>query len=406
MTKQSGQKRRTILISGAGIAGLASALFVARAGYRVEIFEQAEKLDPIGSGLQLSPNAMHVLAQLGLERQIKSVAIAPVKIDIRNGTSGRVIVQIPLGTNIVRSFGQPYLVIHRADLQKILLSACENEPDILIRNGTKVVDAVQHSNGVSVLGSSAAGTFNFRGVGLVGADGVHSVIRNECFECKPAVATKTTALRAMLPTSQIAENLRSDNITMWLAPNAHLVLYPVRGGQYTNIVITVPDNFDTNFKTGGLSGFNIKAGLNGWHEEVTDLLDANTNWSQWPLYEAPSLSSWQENCTILIGDAAHAMTPHAAQGAAMGLEDAAVLGFALSSRENIVDAFSLYQEKRLTRANAVRRISRTNKMIYQLPQPMGSFRNLAMRMMGGSRIFARQNWIYSWNPPIPGQLEV
>ncbi len=399
------KERRTILICGAGIAGLASALFMSRAGFRVEIFEQAEKLDPIGSGLQLSPNAMHVLAELELEEQIKAVASAPSKIEIHNGLNGKKITQILLGDGIVDKYGQQYLVIHRADLQEILLGACLDEPDIQVRMGTAVQDAVSHANGITVIADGPNGTGNYRGIGLLAADGVNSIIRSECFHCTKSISTGTFALRALVKSQDMPTGLHLENILMWLAPNAHAVVYPVRNGTYHNIVLTVPDNFGEKSKEQIISGnkftgANIAASLDKWDIGFTQLLDLNTRWTSWPLRGAPKLDKWSEGSIVLVGDAAHAMTPHAAQGAAMGLEDAAVLRWAISKRTSLPEAFRLYQSVRMPRAAAVSQLSGKNKKIYQLPQGLAIFRNMGMRYMGGEKIFNRQDWIYRWKPPI------
>ena len=402
------KERRTILIAGAGIAGLATALFIARAGYRVEIFEQAPKLEPVGSGLQLSPNAMAVLAALELDHQIKLVSTAPSAIEMRNGRDGKKIGEIPLGREVVEKYGQPYLVIHRSDLQKILYSACRNDPDIKLRMGVLVRDAVTHPNGVSLIADSRDGTSNYRGIGLVGADGVNSVIRNECIDCKAAIPTGTQALRALVRSAQMPADIPRTKICMWLAPDAHAVIYPVRGENYHNIVLTVPDNFGKSRKAkkslrlgddNQITGNDIADALGQWDATFNQLLELNTQWLKWPLIGAPALGHWSQGDIVLVGDAAHAMTPHAAQGAAMGLEDAAVLGWAVKRDLPLAQAFELYYNKRIERTNAVARLAQRNKMIFQLPQKLAVARNLAMRMMGGRRILNRQDWIYRWKPP-------
>lgn len=392
------KQRRTILIAGAGIAGLASALFVARAGYRVEIFERSKTLDPIGAGIQLSPNAMHVLALLGLERQIKSVAIAPAQIDVRDARSGNSITSIPLGTAVITKYNQPYLVIHRADLQNILLAACKNEPDIQVKMDVQVRDAVAHPNGISIIADTVSGTRNYRGAALIGADGVHSIIRNECFDAAKARSTHTVALRAMVRTRDVSQDLQSGNITMWLGTNAHAVIYPVRAGRYHNIILTVNENFCAGSNTAKISGHEIAAELPNWNDSFKTLLDINTDWTHWPLFGVPVLKKWHEGCVMLIGDAAHAMTPHAAQGAAMALEDAAVLGYAMEQDNNLQEAFTLYQDKRKKRVDAVCRFSTKNRIIYQLPIGLAQIRNIGMRVLGGTRLFNRQDWIYRWRP--------
>lgn len=390
---------RTLFISGAGIAGLACALFASKAGYRVELYEQSAKLDPIGSGLQLSPNAMHVLAQLGLDRQVKSVANAPVEIEVYPFHSDQKITSIPLGVKIVQKYAQPYLVIHRADLQRILATACKNDPDIHLLMGHTIRDAVLHPNGVSIITDSAQGTQTHSALGLIGADGVHSVIRTECFECGAAKSTGTLAYRALVRNEAVAEQNRSQNTRMWLAPNIHAVAYPIGGERYTNLVLTVSEQFDQSID-GKLTGAKIAEKLSRWHPDFKQFLDINTDWTRWPLFAAPKLANWQEGCILLVGDAAHAMTPHAAQGAAMALEDAATLGWALTTEPTLETAFGQYQHERFKRVNAVVSYSEKNRQIFQLQQPFSTFRNLGMKIIGGKGILKRQDWIYRWRPPV------
>ena len=408
------KERRTILVCGAGISGLASALFIARAGYRVEIYEQATNLNTVGSGLQLSPNAMHVLKTLGLERQIKSASTAPPCIEIHSATSGKNVTEIPLGTNITQKYKQPYLVIHRADLQKILYIACQNEPDISIKLGTMVQDAVAHPNGISIIADNAEGTQNYRGVALIGADGVNSVIRKECFATSKIKTSGTFALRALINNAYMPEHLKSNNISMWLAPNAHAVIYPLRAHNYQNVVLTVRNDFGIKAAKSEISSYSsddeanisrdkIAQGLNNWHPNFTQLLNIDTQWTKWPISVVGKLQKWQEGRFVLVGDAAHAMTPHAAQGAAMALEDAAVLGWAISSGNQLEDAFILYQKERDIRINSVRRLSQKNKNLFQMPQYMSYMRNFvlwASGNIGAKRILARQDWIYNWRAPI------
>ena len=393
------KERRTILISGAGIAGLASALFVSRAGFRVEVFEQAASLDPIGSGLQLSPNAMHVLGQLGLERLIKAVAMAPEKIEIRQATSNKKIIDIPLGEEVSAEYGQPYLVIYRADLQNILHSACLDDPDITFHMGTTVHDAVAHPNGVSVVANDKSSTSNYRGVALIGADGVQSNIRKECFDTKEIQSSGTCALRALVRSDLMPAAFQDGNIRMWLGSKAHAVTYQVRAGRYHNIILTVPKNFANSPLSNKITGAKISTELSDWCPEFMSLFDLNIEWTRWPLNTAPNLKTWAEGCIVLVGDAAHAMTPHAAQGAAMALEDAAVLGWALRHENDLAKAFIIYQQQRFGRVNKARRLSSTNKVLYQLPFPLSNFRNYGMEKIGGEGILKRQDWVFRWQPP-------
>ncbi len=222
---------RTILIAGGGIAGLTAALALARKGFRAVVFEQSQKLEPIGAGIQLSPNAMHVLLGLGLGDALRPHVVSPAEIRIRKASTGNDIVRVPLGSYAQQRYGAPYWMIHRGDLQAVLLDAVRALPDVRLTLGGEVQDYVVHANGVTAQVRFEAKTGEERCVGLIGADGLWSTIRERLGYSDPPHFRKRTAWRAVIPADVVDNDAREASINLWLGRHAHLVHYPIRSGQ-------------------------------------------------------------------------------------------------------------------------------------------------------------------------------
>lgn len=401
---------RTILVSGGGITGLTAALCLAKAGFRVEVFEKAEGFDTIGAGLQISPNALQVIEELGLLRRLKSVSVAPVSIRVMSAISGKDITAIPLGATVIERYGLPYLVAHRADLHQVLAGAAHDHPDITIHLGAQIKDFTAHANGVTALGFREGDMREYHAVAIVVADGVWSKLRVSHFHARPAVFSGLVAWRALIAADQLPGSRDLENTQLWLAPNAHAVSYPVRNGRYLNIV-AITKSRDTSGRDAqedwhqAAFASELKPALKGWSGEFMALLNHRARWTRWPLFRIVRTSSWTNGPAALAGDAAHAMLPFAAQGAAMGIEDAAVLANCLQgvapSPEAVEEALKNYEGLRRKRVARTAKLSSSNQSIYHLPQPFSTARDLGMMTLGGYRLLARQNWLYDWRPDTP-----
>jgi len=386
-------ERRTILISGGGIAGLSAALALVKTGHRVEVFESAEKFEPIGAGIQLSPNALRVLFDFGVERQLKMLATVPASIQMIDAQSGRQLAEIPLGRETITRYGVPYLVIHRADLHRVLLNACNDDPEIDVHMSSQVVDVVTHANGVTVLARQPSGVTEFVGSALVVADGVHSRIRSEILNLKPAVNSGFSAWRTMLPVEAAPCAACRDHTRVWLGRGAHAVTYPVRSNRYLNVVaITQSGKPGSQFTSVDA----LRSQFKDWHEDFTGLFDVQTHWSAWPVYETRDVENMAFGPVVLAGDAAHAMLPFAAQGAAMAIEDAAVLAQQVAAHESVEEAFLAYQKLRVPRIRKTVRLAHANRFIYHMRGPFAYARNAALKKIPGDRLLARQDWLYNW----------
>jgi len=392
---------RHVIVAGAGIAGLTAALTMAKAGLRVTLLEQADRLLETGAGLQLSPNATRVLTSLGLRERLLPHAVAPHAIRVMSGGSGREIVRIPLA-DAEKKYGAPFWVLHRADLQAALVAAAQASMDITLKLGTRVEDFAAHVKGVSVLGRQDRQVFDERGMVLIGADGIWSNVAARLKRQRPAQFAHRTAWRALIPADSVPAEFRAPFVHLWLGLDAHLVHYPVKGGSLINIVGIVHDEWN---EAGWSAPGEPKEILRHfarwtWHDRARDLIATPKRWLKWALYERKAAFRGGEGPVSLIGDAAHPMLPFLAQGAGMAIEDAAVLAWCLKEyRDDPADALRAYEGARRLRTARAQQVSHKQGTIYGRSGPEALVRNLGMKFMGGDRLRAHYDWIYTWRSP-------
>lgn len=387
------------MIAGAGIGGLTAALALARHGFRVVVFERNERLEETGAGIQLSPNASRVLIALGLGSALDRDAVAPRAIRIMRA-NGREVVQIPLGPAIERRFGAPYWVVHRADLQAALLKAVSVRPEIALRLGMQLGDLTVRSDRIAVNGQGAGGETNDQGMALIGADGVWSNVRRALGDETPPRFSGRTAWRAVVPIEQAPAAFREPATHLWMGRNAHLVHYPVKAGRVLNLVAIVHDTFqDAGWSTRGERQALLER-FRHWCEPARTLLALPDTWLKWALFDRAPAQRWGTGPVTLLGDAAHPMLPFLAQGAAMAIEDAAVLAACLARGDGrAAAALRSYEGLRFARTARVQREARRNDVVYHLGGPFALARDLVLRTIGGERLLMRYDWLYNWRPP-------
>lgn len=374
------RERRTIAIAGAGIGGLTAALALARAGFAVTLAERAAALSEVGAGIQISPNAGRVLAQLGLEEAIAARATEPEAIVVRSGSHGGTLATIA-ATEFRRRYGLPYRVMHRAYLQAVLLEAVRAEPAINLRLGAE---------------TSAPGDAD----AMIAADGVWSSHRDAMPGAARAVPSERTAWRATVPAAALPEGARSNAIGLWLGPGAHLVHYPVRQGTAVNIVAIVEDarNNDRAWNAPGDPAL-LAGRFAGWADAPQAIVAASPTWQTFAIATVNSDGPWVSGKTALLGDAAHAMLPFLAQGAAMAIEDAAVVASALSASDDVTAALAAYERERKQRVARVAAASARTGAWYHATGARALARDAALRIGSAALVLGTNDWIYRWRPP-------
>jgi salicylate hydroxylase len=393
---------RTVIIAGAGIGGLTAALALARNGFRALVLEQAERLEETGAGIQLSPNATRILIDLGLADRLQPHVVAPTAIRVLGGRSGREIVRIPLGAGAAQRYGAPYWVIHRGDLQAALSDAAVQDLNIVLRLGMSMEDLATHPHGVTISARGATGLWTEHGHAVIAADGLWSAARARIASRTPPHFAGRTAWRALVPAAQLAPEFREPLVHLWLGHDAHLVHYPVKGGKLVNVVVITADDWSGPGWSEPASRVDLLARLSSrrWAPQAHSVFRAPDAWLKWALYETEPLASFAHGAAALLGDAAHAMLPFLAQGAAMAIEDAAVAAQCLARMpDDPAAAWESYSAIRRRRTRKVQWLAARNGKRYHRAGAAAMLRNTAMRLLGGERLLQNYDWLYDWRPP-------
>jgi salicylate hydroxylase len=368
-----------ILIAGAGIAGLASAL--ACRTHDCIVLERAPAFSPIGAGLQLGPNAVRALQKLRVWDAVEPFTSSPSAIHMRDGLNGKVMKILPLGQQFQKRYGAPYRVAHRADLHQALLKCVAQHSNIDVRLDVKISGVTPHLDHVAVTTNVA--TLNYQS--LIATDGVNSFIRSALFAGATAIDSGFEFHRALLtlPTASM-KNVALDCVNVWLYPHGHVVHYPVGEDQRLNIVAITP------------RGTSVTTHFSKACADLQNLLQlANNDWTLWSGLHAPALKSWTKGGVLLLGDAAHGTLPFLAQGAAMALEDAACLSEVLKSAHSLNHAFTETAARRKLRTTKLHHASLRAGHIYHVSGVTRRLRNAALMATPPSLITAGLDWIYN-----------
>jgi salicylate hydroxylase len=392
---------RTVIVAGAGIGGLTVSLALARSGFRVLVLERAERLEETGAGIQLSPNATRTLIDLGLGDRLRPHVVSPSALRVLDARSGSEIVRIPLG-EVAQRYGAPYWVIHRGDLQAVLAAVVAQELNVSVKLGTRMEDFATHPHGVTVAAYGSAGLWSERGHALIAADGLWSDSRARMgFKGRPRFAGRA-AWRALVPAQEVAPEFRDPSIHLWLGRDAHLVHYPVKGGEVINVVVIAADSWNGAGWSEPASRVDLLRHVAAahWAPQVHALIRVPETWLKWALYDGRPLLGFSQGAAALLGDAAHPMLPFLAQGAAMAIEDAAVAARCLARMpDDAPAALRSYSAIRRARTRKVQRLAVRNGQRYNLRGAPAMLRNAAMRAVGGERLLHHYDWLYDWRLP-------
>lgn len=401
---------RTIYIAGAGIAGLTLALALAKFGATVVLLERNKQIQEVGAGLQISPNARRVLNQLGLDRHVQARAFEPSGIDVYPFRAGRPLVTMRLGDAFTERFGAPYAVMHRADLADVLYKACKRFANIDILFGVRSFDVATHSRGVSVIVDESSGSARSTGAyAFVGADGVNSRTRTAVMSGPAASYSGAVAWRTTLPMSSLNNEFATDKVTLLFAPGYHAVCYPLHHRDQFNIALFAKVKEDVVFSDAPPRAPSLPwAMLRSRHFDAL-MKAAEGAWGFWPMSTVET-ATWHAGGIGLVGDAAHAMLPFQAQGAAMAIEDAAILAPLLITETTADAAFARYQAIRQARVERVRKLSASNAFAFHMEWPFTMARDTVIRAQGANGHFRRLGWLYDYDaapdPDIPPAPQV
>ena len=387
-----------ILIAGGGIAGLATALALARRGIRSHILEQREQFSEAGAGIQIGPNGVRVLEALGVAPRLRAHVSLPEEIVVHQGGTGRVLTRMPLGNWIAARHGAPYWVVHRGDLQAALLAHVRETRGITLETGFPVAEVLAEGDHVAV--RAASGTIA-RGPVLIGADGIRSWVRVALAPGARLRFSGKAASRALLSPEDGAALGDPASMGVWLAPGAHVVHYPIAAGAQFAVVAIVPDHRMTDDWAATNDWATLEPHLAAFAPALRTVLARAPEWRRWALFEADPLAHFAKGRIALAGDAAHPVLPFLAQGGVMALEDAMVLADVLAADPgDPARALEAYDAARRPRIDAIVTTSRQNGRIFHLSGPAAVARNLTMAAVPATRLMARYDWVYGWRPPI------
>ncbi|WP_396434469.1 FAD-dependent monooxygenase [Limnohabitans sp.] len=392
------QAHKQVVIAGGGIGGLAAAVACAQRGLPVQLLERAAQLSEAGAGIQMGPNVTRILQAWGLGAALAQLAAFPLQLQARDAQTGQVLGRLTLGARAQARYGAPYATIHRADLQGLLHRAAQSAGvDLLLGQtvqnwqGTEAALQVNTAQGLSLQASA-----------LIGADGVWSAVRQQLLGDAPARFTGHLAYRALVAQADLPAHLRSDQITVWLGPRLHVVHYPVRSGQWLNLVAIVHGDQPVQAEAWDSDG-QTQALMQAMGAVGTDLherLASVPAWRQWALHDRAPLSASHQMAqgrVALLGDAAHPMRPYLAQGAGMAIEDAQVLAQRLSAGgASVPEQLQAYAEQRWARNARVQARAIRNGRIFHATGPVAWGRKLSMRLMGERLMDVP--WLYGGGP--------
>ena len=356
---------KPVLIVGGGLGGIATALCLRGRGVPFELFEQAEAFREVGAGIQLSANVMRILMKLGLGESLAAIGVMPRGLEVRSWQSGERILWTPLGHEAERHFGAPYYHAHRAQILAVLVGALGSAN---VHFGSKVARVAHDERGASVTledGTTHSGEI------VVGADGIHSLVRDQFFGKSTPRFSGNVAWRGTMPAENVADLKLEFLSSNWWGPDRSLVHYFISGGR-THNWIGVGRSQAPSRESWSATG-NVEEALGeyaGWHPQVLGVIRATTKLFRMALYDREPLASWHEGRVVLLGDAAHAMLPYHAQGAAQSIEDAYVLAACIAETPSApVEAIERYERLRKERAEWVQRFSRQAEELFNMSDP-------------------------------------
>lgn len=386
-------KSGKVLVVGGGIGGLAAALALARQGIRVELLEQAETIGEIGAGIQLAANAFAALDALGVGEAARNRAVFTDYLKLMDAIDAREVAVVDVGAPYRERFGNPYAVIHRADIHLSILEAVQDHPLIAFRTATRVERLEQGARGVTVIDQRGE---RHQADAVIGCDGVKSAIRQTLIGDAPRV-TGHVVYRAVVDVANMPAELRVNAPVVWAGPHCHLVHYPLRGGQQYNLVVTFHSRETETWGVREGSKAEVLSYFEGIHPLPHQMLDRPDSWKRWATADRDPVERWSFGRATLLGDAAHPMTQYVAQGACQALEDAVTLGAAVQAADGDFEAaFRLYEQARIPRTARVLYAARDMGRIYHAKGVDRLVRNSLWTGRTTAQFHDALQWLHGW----------
>ena len=392
MTTTSAQPA-PVLVVGGGIGGMAAALALRQAGHPVELFEQAAEIGEIGAGIQLGPNAFAAMDALGCGPRARARAVYTDELVMMDAIDGSRVASIPVGDAFRARFGNPYAVIHRADIHRSVYEEVQAASDVRLHTACRIEQIETDADGVTL---TDAGGRRHRGAALIGCDGVRSVVRQTVVGDPPRVSGHVV-YRAVTPRERMPQDLRWNAAAIWVGPNCHLVHYPLRGGEQYNIVVTFHSREHEEWGVRDGSREEVLSYFTEICPRARQLLDTPTSWKRWATADRDPIERWGDGPVTLLGDAAHPMLQYLAQGACMALEDAVTLREAiLACDHDLPRAFRLYESRRVVRTARVVISAREMGRLYHARGVERLVRNSLWKDRSPERFYDALEWLYGW----------
>jgi salicylate hydroxylase len=388
--------KQKILIAGAGLGGLTAALALLRDGHDVTVFEQATQLGEVGAGLQLSANATRVLSLLGIDEAVRAVASVPAGKQVRLWNTGQTWKLFDLGQQSLAEYGHPYYTLYRPDLHRMLVEAVRAiKADALVL-GAKCAGFESTDGGVTLLLEDGR---RFQGDLLVGADGVHSRIRQGLVGQDEPQFSGCLAWRGVIPAASLPEHLRTPVGTNWIGPGGHVIHYPLRRNELVNFVGVVErSDWTVESWTAAGSVEECLRDFAGWNEDVHTLIRSIATPYKWALMVREPLQQWTRGRVTLLGDACHPTLPFLAQGAAMAIEDGAMLARCLRETPVPTEGLRRYQDARVERTTRIVQGSAANTKRFHNPALASAEGAVAYvdREWNEARVRERYHWLFDY----------
>ncbi len=382
-----------VLVAGGGIGGLAAALALTRRGLKVKVLEQAGELGEIGAGIQLGPNAFAAFDALGVGPQARGRAVYTEYMVMHDALDEFQVGRIPTGDAFRARFGNPYAVIHRADVHKSLLEGAQASDRIEVQTSCCVQRVEQDDDSVTVVDTQGK---RHRGVALIGADGVKSAVRRQ-YVGDEARVSGHVVYRAVVEKKDFPVDLQWNAASIWVGPNCHLVHYPLRGGEQYNVVVTFHSRDKEEWSVREGSREEVQSYFEGICAKARQLIDLPKDWKRWATADREPIGQWTYGRATLLGDAAHATLQYLAQGACMALEDAVTLGESLRVHDNdFAKAFALYQRSRIARTARIVLSAREMGRIFHAKGVERLVRNQLWKGRTPERFYDAMEWLYGW----------